>query len=55
MTSQSSNVGGVTAGQARYNSSNSGGVTAGQVGHNPSSNTALMRDGLTYLSLSLLC
>ena len=29
-----SNVGCVTAGQARHNSSNDGGVTAGQVGHN---------------------
>ena len=28
-----SNVGGVTAGHARYNSSNVGGVTAGQVRH----------------------
>ena len=27
-------VGGVTAGQARYNASNVGGITAGQVGHN---------------------
>ena len=33
----SSNVEGVTAGQARHNSSNVGGVTAGQVGHNSSS------------------
>ena len=32
----SSNVGGVTAGQARHNSSTVGGVTAGQVGHNSS-------------------
>ena len=32
----SSNVGGVTAGQARHNSSNVGGVTAGQVRHNSS-------------------
>ena len=31
-----SNVGGVTAGQARHNSSNVGGVTAGQLGHNSS-------------------
>ena len=30
------NVGGVTAGQARHNSSNVGGVTAGQVRHNSS-------------------
>ena len=32
----SSNVGGVSAGQARHNSSNVGGVTAGQMGHNSS-------------------
>ena len=32
----SSNVGGVIAGQARHNSSNVGCVTAGQVGHNSS-------------------
>ena len=32
----SSNVGGVTAGQARHNTSNVGGVTAGQVRHNSS-------------------
>ena len=30
----SSNVGGVTAGQTRHNSSDVGGVTAGQVRHN---------------------
>ena len=32
-------VGGVTVGQARYNSSHVGGVTAGQVGHNSSTYT----------------
>ena len=36
MASNSSNVGGVNAGQARHNSSNVGGVTAGQIRHNSS-------------------
>ena len=48
----SSNVGSVTAGQARHNSSNVGGVTACQEGHNSCNNKyvylQLHRVGLTY-------
>ena len=48
----SSNVGGVTAGQARHNSCNFGGVTAGQVWHNSSNNNH--RLGLSGRSIECL-
>ena len=43
----SSNVGGVTSGQVRHNSSNVGGVTVGQVGHNSSNSNDFILMGRT--------
>ena len=51
------NVGGVTAGQAPYNSSNVGVVTAGQVGHTtPVGTKALLLLKITLRTLGqMLC